>query len=510
MPKGIVASCYAVDLSGEAEIPISVGRKLEVANCRVKSWLYLSPMRVIASSVIAYCSLTFEGVRRLIEKDLGFEVHALDVHKRLIKQCLLECLEGSNDADASKDPGKTAPNVVSSDKGDAAESPERLESKKDIKEPSSESEDKMEDSPVMGLLTAREVTKSNKEMKGNGSKAEITESTILKAIRKRASYFKANAEKVTMAGVRRLLEEDLELDKRALDPHKAFIGEQLEKVLNPEAPKSRSKTEKETAKKGTQRKASKKVADGGGSESSNSEEEEKEEDEEEVKVRKKTAVKGRMQKSEGLKKRKTPPSKEAKTSSRKRIKPEQAASDSNTDMEDRGHASEGDESQSSAEKRSQKKEVSTPAYGKRVERLKSVIKSCAMSVPPSIYRKAKQVPEDKRESYLIKELEEILSKEGLSSNPSEKEIKEVKRRKERARELEGIDMSNIVSSSRRRTTSSYIPPPKPKIPVDSEGEESEDTDDEEGEDDDGDDEENGEGNDDSQSEDAGEEEEESD
>ncbi|PKI40864.1 hypothetical protein CRG98_038741 [Punica granatum] len=45
MPKGIVASCYAVDLSGEAEIPISVGRKLEVANCRVKSWLYLSPMR---------------------------------------------------------------------------------------------------------------------------------------------------------------------------------------------------------------------------------------------------------------------------------------------------------------------------------------------------------------------------------------------------------------------------------------------------------------------------------
>ncbi|KAF5442501.1 hypothetical protein F2P56_035151 [Juglans regia] len=36
------------------------------------------------------CSLTFEGVRRLLEKDLGLETYALDVHKRLIKQYLLE------------------------------------------------------------------------------------------------------------------------------------------------------------------------------------------------------------------------------------------------------------------------------------------------------------------------------------------------------------------------------------------------------------------------------------
>lgn len=93
----------------------------------------------------------------------------------------------------------------------------------------------------------------------------------------------------------------------------------------------------------------------------------------------------------------------------------------------------------------QKKEVSNPVYGKRVEHLKSVIKACGMrfflfdfynsrsfsrlilnivdtfcSVPPSIYKKVKQMPENKREAHLIKELEEILSKEGLSSNPSEK------------------------------------------------------------------------------------------
>lgn len=42
------------------------------------------------------------------------------------------------------------------------------------------------------------------------------------------------------------------------------------------------------------------------------------------------------------------------------------------------------------------------------------------SVPPVIYKKVKQVPENKRDGQLIKELEEILSREGLSSNPSEK------------------------------------------------------------------------------------------
>jgi hypothetical protein len=41
-------------------------------------------------------------------------------------------------------------------------------------------------------------------------------------------------------------------------------------------------------------------------------------------------------------------------------------------------------------------------------------------VPPVIYKKVKQVAENKREAQLIKELEDILSREGLSSNPSEK------------------------------------------------------------------------------------------
>lgn len=42
------------------------------------------------------------------------------------------------------------------------------------------------------------------------------------------------------------------------------------------------------------------------------------------------------------------------------------------------------------------------------------------SISPSIYKKVKQVPENEREAHLIRELEEILRREGLSSSPTEK------------------------------------------------------------------------------------------
>ncbi|KAJ6337423.1 hypothetical protein OIU76_007156 [Salix suchowensis] len=424
-------------------------------------------------------SLTFEGVRRLLEKDLGLENFALDVHKRFVKQCLIECLDGAVTDNASKDSGDTVEKHVDSPK-EVTESPERLELKNNIKEPCSEDEDKMEDSPVMGLLSGQKKTKSKaKDTQANKVKEVPSEGSIKKAMMRRATYIKANSEDITMAGLRRLLEEDLKLDKFSLDPFKKFISKQLDEVLkSPQV----SQPKKKTLNNNSHGKTSKKVSS---EDSADSSDKESEEEDEEVKPKKKKiGVERKMQNSEGSKKRMRT-EKETKVSANKRIKPLETAAESNSESEASGNDSEDNNSPSSAEKPVKKKETSTPAYGKRVEHLKSVIKSCGMGVPPSIYKKVKQAPENKREAQLIKELEEILSREGLSSNPSEKEIKEVRKKKERAKELEGIDLSNIVTSSRRRSATSFVAPPKPKVPDESESDDTDDTE-EDGEEDDND------------------------
>ncbi|PPD70641.1 hypothetical protein GOBAR_DD32478 [Gossypium barbadense] len=320
-------------------------------------------------------SLTFEGVRRLLEKDLGLETFALDVHKRFVKQCLLKWLDDGNDNEGSS--GTVEKNVSTTTEG--TESPKGRQPKKEIKEPCSEDE-KLEESPVLGLLSENKTVKNdNKENK------EVSESKIKKAIRNRASYVKANSEKVTMAGLRRLLEEDLKLDKYTLDPYKKFIAEQLDELLkSAEVSAPASEVKKKNLKKNSQSKTSEKIKN-----------------------------------SEGLKKRKIP-KKEAEMPSKKRSKHAERNSDDNSNEEDSGSVSDDGRSQSSSAKAVKRKETSAPVYGKRVEHLKSVIKSCGMSVPPSIYKRVKQVPENKREAQLIKELEEVLSKEGLSAKPSEK------------------------------------------------------------------------------------------
>ncbi|KAI4337802.1 hypothetical protein L6164_016177 [Bauhinia variegata] len=419
-------------------------------------------------------SLTFEGVRRLLEKDLGLEERALDMHKRFIKECLLKSLEGVND-ETPKNPGKEGEKGASTQETEG--SIEEHESKKDVKDHDPKEEGKMEESPESDVLEEQKPDEVGIEEAGdNGKKVVPTETIIKKAIRKRASYIKANSDKVTMAGLRRLLEGDLKLDKFTLDPHKKLINQGLDEILKSfEVLKPANKSKKIVHDK-ADNKATKKVSSEESSDTSDQDSDGEEEQEEEVKPRKRSASKGKVQNSVGSKKRKGPVE-ETNLSSKKRIKPARAESGDNSDAEESGKNSDDDQSHSSAEKPTKKKEVSSPAYGKRVEHLKSVIKACGMSVPPSIYKKIKQVPENKREAQLIKELEEILSKEGLSSNPSEKEIKEVKRKKERAKELEGIDVSNIVSSSRRRSTTSFVDPPKPKVQVETTGGDTKDSDD---------------------------------
>ncbi|CAK9169047.1 unnamed protein product [Ilex paraguariensis] len=331
-------------------------------------------------------------------------------------------MEAANDGHASKNSGQTMEKKGCPAKGEQAKSPEKHQTKKEVNEPRSEDELKMDDSPVMGLLTVNKSTSSvQEEIEGIEKKEVPSESTIKKAIQKRGAYFKANSEEITMARVRRLLEEDLELNKNTLDPFKKLITEQVEKALRSlEASESVSSVKKQSSGKASHTNASKKISAEGSADSLNSNSDEDDELEDEVKSKKKAAPKGKVMNSEGLKKRKRP-AKETKVSSKKQNKQGDMTSKENSDGEDGGNVSEDGQSQSSADKPVKQKELSTPAYGIRVEQLKSVIKSCGMSVAPSVYKRVKQVPEAKREAFLIKELEGILSKEGLSANPNEKD-----------------------------------------------------------------------------------------
>ncbi|KAL1188279.1 hypothetical protein V5N11_013488 [Cardamine amara subsp. amara] len=405
-------------------------------------------------------SFTIESVRRLLEEDMELEIYDLDVHKSFIKQNLVQCLESAGDNDESSENFQktekrvdvTPVNVAKLSKGDKA--------KKDAKEDTTcdDDDERMEDSPVMGLLTEENTSKSVAEGTKDEDSKEFLQSEIKRALLKRRSYIKANAEKVTLGVLRRLLEQDLKLEKYSLDPYKKYINEELDEVL--QDPKPSPKTQSKTLTKKAKSKTSK------NSDSEESSDSDGEEDEE-FAVKKKTAQKRKSPMSEGTGKRKR---ENEKVASVKKTKQTDSQSDSDA----------GD-NPSSSEKSVKKQETATTVYGKRVEHLKSVIKSCGMSIAPSVYRKAKQAPEEKREDTLIKELKEILSKEGLSSNPSENEIKEVKKRKERSKELEGIDTSNIVSSIRRRSNTSFVPPPKPEKTEESESDESEDSENEEDE-----------------------------
>ncbi|XP_024972316.1 glutamic acid-rich protein-like [Cynara cardunculus var. scolymus] len=391
-------------------------------------------------------SLTFEGVRRLLEKDLVLDTYALDVHKRYVKQLLEKYLSETED---EENVSKGSEQIkLEQDK----EEEEKLKEHK-VTDIRPEDEGKIEDSPVMGLLSGNESAKSGSETQANAKDNIPTVDLIKEALWKKATYFKSKSEELTVAGVRRLLEDDLELKKYSLDSFKKLISKQLDEVLN-----SQNDTPDKTD--------SRSDADSSHSESLDIEVK--------VKPKKKLAPKGKVQISEKPKKRKRP-AKETERARKKQTKHAEETSNEKNNVQDVDDESNAEKSESSAEK-SVKKDMVAPVYGKKVERLKSIIKSCGMSVAPTVYKKAKQVPEDKREAFLVKELQEVLSREGLSTKPTEKEIKEVKRRKERAKELEGIDTSNIVLGSRRRSTSTFIPPPKPKEPIEPGADDSEDSD----------------------------------
>ncbi|GAB2302914.1 hypothetical protein Dimus_036907 [Dionaea muscipula] len=67
-----------------------------------------------------------------------------------------------------------------------------------------------------------------KKRKGIQHRSEIK---IKEAISKRASHLRENSGNISMAGIHCLLEEDLKLEKYALDPFKKFISDQVDEVF---------------------------------------------------------------------------------------------------------------------------------------------------------------------------------------------------------------------------------------------------------------------------------------
>lgn len=387
-------------------------------------------------------SFNLERVRRLIEEDLGIEQYSIDAHKSFIKQFLEKHLENLNEDSAPKDSGEGLEKDTPQTKDKVEKSSEEYKTKKNVKGSGVGDEKKLEDSPVMGLMDSIATS-------ADAQDAKASESSIKKAILERAAYFRDNAEAMTLVSVRRYLEEEMGLEKNSLDPFKKFIRAELDKVLN--------STEVPSPKEDINTK--------GTSDSSKSESD----TEKRTKPAKKAVPRVKSDKSEGSKKRKSSDGKNDVTKKQKVVK----KSSGNNDAEESDRSeSEDHQPRSTAPKSTKKKAVSGSGYGEAVEKLKSIIKACGMSIPPSVYKKAKQASEEERQDFLIKELEGILSREGLSGNPSEKEIKEVRKRKDRARELEGIDTSNIVSSSRRRSSALAVfsPLPKPESPVKAEDE----------------------------------------
>jgi len=76
---------------------------------------------------------------------------------------------------------------------EAAELSKEHTTKKDGKEDMTGDDEKTKDSPVMGLLTEENTSKSVAEQTKDEDK-EVLQSDIKKALRKRSSYIKANSE----------------------------------------------------------------------------------------------------------------------------------------------------------------------------------------------------------------------------------------------------------------------------------------------------------------------------
>jgi len=90
----------------------------------------------------------------------------------------------------------------------------------------------------------------------------------------------------------------------------------------------------------------------------------------------------------------------------------------------------------------------------RTTLLKSLLKQAAIPVPPTIYKTAAG-----DEAALCVALEALLAREGLSAGSDARAVEKVRRRRELAKDLDGIDAKNIVDDGRRPSRATALRPP---------------------------------------------------
>ncbi|RYR47726.1 hypothetical protein Ahy_A07g033684 [Arachis hypogaea] len=258
-------------------------------------------------------SLTFEGVRRLLEKDLVLQQFSLDPHKTFINNYLVKCLEEAGyDYDVPKSSAKVRGKVASIQE---TEEPNRECQSKDV-----------EDICPAGGKKAKNLQRrvkfatGEKEAKDYGGKVVQREARIKKAVTKRI---------ITMAVLCRLLEEDLQLDKFTLDPYRKFINQQVDEVLESSEVVEPSNNGKKSSVKKPDPKVTKKASCEENLDASNKESGNRDE----VKPRKEGGSKAKLQASVGAKKLKR---KDTDQSSRKKIKSVKSASRDDNGREDNG------------------------------------------------------------------------------------------------------------------------------------------------------------------------------
>ena len=124
----------------------------------------------------------------------------------------------------------------------------------------------------------------------------------------------------------------------------------------------------------------------------------------------------------------------------------ESSADFASDDDDEGEESEDSEESEPAKpsKKAKRRKVRSAATEKKAAKVKKILKLASIRIPPRLYSVHKT--EESLEAALLG----LLEKENLGLGSTKKEISKVRKRLELARDMDGIDMSNIVSGRRRR------------------------------------------------------------